>query len=284
MKAMDWYHLNMEKFEALINVREELHQAVQLVGMVGRSFLPPDPSDLSATSQWLNQSQSLGGSLITGNHQVRLALRIVDASLMFLDSNGQVIDQFPLANEYYPDVVQWVSSKLADEGLDISKFSQELPYQIPDYDHSRPFSAFPDHYLAEFSGYFSNANNLMAEIQSQYQSSEIVCWPHHFDIATLITVAADPDPEKAKTVGLGLSPGDTYYNRPYFYINTWPHLSKKQLQNETWSSAGTWHTRDWIGAVLPADKVITWESEEQQYAKVKMFLCEGVEKLQKLLA
>ncbi|MGI9543516.1 MAG: DUF5996 family protein [Cyclobacteriaceae bacterium] len=283
MEATNWYHLNVEEFQTIAKVRDELHQALQLVGMVSRSFLPPDPSDVHATSQWLNQSQSLAGNLVTGNHQLRMALRIVDTSLLFLDANEQVIDQFPLANEYYSDVVQWVSSKLADEGFDISKFNQHLPYQIPAYDQNRSFTAFQDHILSEFSGYFKNAHNLLGEIRSEYQSSTIVCWPHHFDIATLITLKPDPDPEKAKTIGLGLSPGDSYYDLPYFYLNTWPYLTKEQIQNETWSSAGTWHTKDWIGAVLPADKIITWESGEQQYAKVKMFLNEGVEMLQKLL-
>lgn len=283
MEAKNWFHLNMEQFETLHKLKEELHQAIQLVGMVSRSFLPPDPSDEQATSQWLSKSQSLAGNLANGRHQLRLALRITDASLLFLDAEEQVIDQLKLANEYYPDVLQWIQSKLADEGFAASKFNQILPYQIPDYDPGKQFSAFPDHALAEFSGYYSNAHNLLTEIQSKYQSSAIVCWPHHFDIATLITLESDPDPEKAKTIGMGLSPGDSYYNLPYFYINTWPYLTKEQIQNETWSSAGTWHTQDWIGTVLPADKIITWESGEQQYAKVKMFLNEGVEKLQKLL-
>jgi hypothetical protein len=47
------------------------------------------------------------------------------------------------------------------------------------------------------------------------------CWPHHFDIATLLSLGRG-DPEGAAAIGIGMSPGDAYYPQPHFYISPWP--------------------------------------------------------------
>lgn len=51
--------------------------------------------------------------------------------------------------------------------------------------------------------------------------SPVRCWAHHFDIATYVGLEVG-DPELARAVGVGLSPGDASYEQPYFYVNPWP--------------------------------------------------------------
>ena len=41
-------------------------------------------------------------------------------------------------------------------------------------------------------------------------ASEVRCWPHHFDIATLIEVVGATGAEPAHTIGAGMGPGDQY--------------------------------------------------------------------------
>ena len=48
--------------------------------------------------------------------------------------------------------------------------------------------------------------------------SEARIWPHHFDIGALITLSADGQ----QSIGLGMTPGDTHFDQPYFYCSPYP--------------------------------------------------------------
>ncbi len=58
--------------------------------------------------------------------------------------------------------------------------------------------------------------------------SAVRCWPHHFNIATYVFLETG-NPETARGVGVGMSPGDEGYGERYFYINGWPHLDASKL-------------------------------------------------------
>jgi hypothetical protein len=88
---------------------------------------------------------------------------------------------------------------------------------------------------------------LDALVASTPNAAPVRCWPHHFDIATLVEVAA------GKTVGFGMDPGDVYYTEPYFYVNMYPFPSAPPTT--TLPIGGSWHSREWIGAVLPGSRL-----------------------------
>jgi hypothetical protein len=101
--------------------------------------------------------------------------------------------------------------------------------------------------------------------------SDVRCWPHHFDIAVLIGVAA------GRTVGAGMEPGDVYYDEPYFYVN----LSPRPAAPPTAALAGhgSWHTHEWIGAVLPVSRL-----GENAVDDVRAFLNSAIEASRAILA
>src|SRR4029079_7803840 len=103
---------------------------------------------------------------------------------------------------------------------------------------------------------------------SDSQASDVRCWPHHFDIATLIT------PAEGKSVGVGLEPGDNYYDEPYFYVNMLPAPDAKALPDSL-EGDGVWHTQEWIGAVLPVSR-ITSDSQSQE-SQVQRFLRSAID-------
>jgi hypothetical protein len=81
-------------------------------------------------------------------------------------------------------------------------------------------------------------------------------------VGTLITLDADADPEKARSIGIGLSPGDGSYDQPYFYVTPWPYPDAAVLP--TLEAGVEWHTTGWTGAVLTADRLISAPHEDQQ--------------------
>jgi hypothetical protein len=71
------------------------------------------------------------------------------------------------------------------------------------------------------------------------------CWPHHFDFATLTSF---PSPNgEAAFVGVGFSPGDHYYDEPYFYVSLYPAPDKERLPRL--AALGHWHTHEFTAAI-----------------------------------
>ena len=60
--------------------------------------------------------------------------------------------------------------------------------------------------------------------------------------------------ETARSVGIGLSPGDHYYPQPYVYVSPSPHLKAADL----WAlpPPGHWHTQGFVGAVATGDEIL----------------------------
>jgi hypothetical protein len=94
---------------------------------------------------------------------------------------------------------------------------------------------------------FARCRRVGVGAEVEPNASEVRCWPHHFDIATLIEVA------RGKTIGVGMEPGDVYYDEPYFYVNLHPRPAAPPTA--LLGGHGTWHTHEWIGAVLPVSRL-----------------------------
>ena len=108
--------------------------------------------------------------------------------------------------------------------------------------------------LAELARWFFNASEALSKVAAAHDAaSPARCWPHHFDLATLITVAEHDDPEQASSVGVGMSPGDGSYDEPYWYVNPWPTPDASDLLP---LEVGGWHSEGWIGAVLTGSSLV----------------------------
>ncbi len=97
------------------------------------------------------------------------------------------------------------------------------------------------------------------------------CWPHHFDIASLVTLSRDADGSATSTVGVGLAPGGDDYDRWYWYVTPWPYPSEAHLPT---IGIGAWHTEGWTGAVLEAGTLLALPGPERTGA-VEGFLAEA---------
>ena len=98
--------------------------------------------------------------------------------------------------------------------------------------------------LVELAAWFANADYSLVRVQRQMigrklTASDVRCWPHHFDLATLISFPARDDCVTGY-VGAGLSPGDEYYDEPYFYVSVYPKPDSAALPRLP--KLGHWHT------------------------------------------
>ena len=194
------------------------------------------------------------------------ALHLPELALELLDDGDAVVARLPLRGETLERALGWLTDEVNRHA------SNALPSVLipPDYElpqhpiaDGAPFGDCERAALLELAAWYSNASAFMSVIENTTEgASPVRVWPHHFDIATLITL--DPnetDPEKARSIGFGLSPGDDSYDEPYFYLNPWPFPEAVDLP--ALEGNALWHTDGWVGAILPAHRIASEETAEQ---------------------
>ena len=114
--------------------------------------------------------------------------------------------------------------------------------------------------------YYAETRPLLADIIATNPAASPICiWPHHFDMATLMTYPGATEAE-TKYLGVGLSPGDKGYDEPYWYITPYPYPDVAKLPE---LPVGSWHTEGWVGGVLTASQV-------QDESTIRTFIDAGV--------
>jgi hypothetical protein len=63
-------------------------------------------------------------------------------------------------------------------------------------------------------------------------------------------------------VGVGLSPGDEYYDEPYFYVSVYPEPDPQVLP--TLPMLGHWHGRDFMAAVATAHRIVATKNQQAE--------------------
>src|SRR4029079_17809264 len=113
-------------------------------------------------------------------------------------------------------------------------------------------------------------------------ASPVRCWPHHFDLATLLQLDGPAAGESGRSIGAGFSPGDGERQEPYLYVTPWPYPAEPALP--TLAGGGSWHREGWLGAGLPASRIVGAGSTGAQRRQVESFLDSAVAACRVLLA
>lgn len=264
---MTWQPLRPDLCRALSDTRRQLHHAAQLATAFGISYVDPRDDDSHASLEWLPDAGAIASRPV---RDVRVALRVRDLTLLV---NGH---EFALRDQTIERGAEWVRERLSGKGLPQDRYTLTRHFEIPPHPvgEGQPFTADAGQ-LEELSKWFGNAAELLTELAAtRGDASEVRCWPHHFDIASLISVSP------GKTIGVGMEPGDEYYDEPYLYVNLHPAPAPDALHDAP--SGGTWHKRDWIGAVLPGSRLPTEPAAQAAFAKE--FIRSAVRTNERLLA
>ena len=249
----------------LSEARLQAHHALQLGTRIARAYLEPKQDDSHTNFGWDMKSGALvGRGVATKQGAIHFALRIADLTTLLVDDSGEATASLPLNGRTLTEASNWVSAEVERHGLKRGRLNDPLHFEIlphPVADHE-PFSV--DESFAELASYYSNASLVLSAVAAAEPSaSEVRCWPHHFDIATLITVSDD------RFVNAGLSPGDGSYDRPYFYVSPWQYPQTEDLPE---LPAGHWHREGWTGAVLAAEQMTETRNPADQFQLAMGFL------------
>ncbi len=240
--------------------RLQLHYAAGLLASTAHSLLAHASDDSHSAlnlradgSAFATQSLNASG-LTLGLQLDTLQLRWRDDAMappsQSLDAHSAAAPQtFALPGATVADAYRWLNAS--------------RPANTPQI-NARTFPDFPAHALADGATFdrahadvrialghtYAMAGQIFSGLHvspgdaSDWSESPIRLWPHHFDLGLLITLER-PDHQ----IGVGLSPGDSSYDQPYFYVSPYPQPPAGALLPD-WQRDGHWHSEGFCALVL----------------------------------
>lgn len=258
---MSWRPLGKVLPTQLSRARLQLHWAAQLVSAPGTSLLPAT-SDYGQTNLAWDAALGVLAGRHVGASSRQAALLFEGLSLVVLE-NGVERSSQPLAGSTMQQALEWLSESFTGESAALALPEHEMPsHPLGD---GASFSGADAAERSELAAWFANASaSLHAAVSGEAAASFVRCWPHHFDVAALITLDAGEDAEEARSIGVGFSPGDGSYDQPYFYVTPWPYPEADVLPQL--SHDAHWHREGWTGAVLTGERLISEPADRQSRA------------------
>ena len=187
---------------ALTEARVALHWAVQVVAAAARALIPAMPDDSHTSLEWSTPHRLLVGGLTPG--KMRLGLRPSDLTLVVVDASGDPQRELPLAGRTLEAAFAWAAEALGSPALGMPS------YEMPDHmvAHGGAFGDTDPSALAELARWYASADVLLRDFVASRSyptehASPVRCWPHHFDLATLVSLPGGA-PSGARTIGVGL--------------------------------------------------------------------------------
>src|SRR6267142_868339 len=172
----DWSKMGRTPPAALVGVRSLAHHAGQWATKAARANLSAAPDDSHSAFIWDTLHAALVSRVLPAKGGgVRVGIRVARLELI-VTSGDSVLDAFQFDGKTDAAAGAWIDSKLHALGLKPA-VGVKLPYVLPG-------------------------------------PGPLLCGPHHFDLAMLVRLDAGAS-ESARSVGVGVSPGDEFYAQPY---------------------------------------------------------------------
>ena len=274
MGAGGWERLGRVPLEALGPSLMHMHWAAQPLSWFGEAYAPHRADYGQRALTWDRGPGVSTARMISAasDDGIRLGVTFASSRYQILDPSGTVAAEKALAGSTLAELTKWIGTSAGRVGLDPGRFVPLSTGKVPPaaVADGAPFGGGDTEGLAELARCFGNADAALEDVRGRYPAAGPVwTWPHHFDMATLLTVLEDPDPERTRSVGVGLSPGDVSYAAPYFYVTPWPYPDPADLPD---LPVGSWHREPWVGAVLQGSDILEAGDAVAQADRVARFL------------
>ena len=289
----NWQPLTRPRASEVEDTRKQLHWAAQLVSALGNTLCDPRSDYAHTNLEWSTAHCGLLSQASNTSPSLRALLCFPDVSIVLLsdspsdrgDGSQQTVATIPLEGLRFSEAMDLLAAAVAKQlGRDTVKLERprhDLPVHPVDPDGAAaPFGGWKPHALVELTRWFSNGDRALRELRSHdARASEVRCWPHHFDIATLLVVEredpADPSSEVTRSLGVGMTPGDGSYADAYWYVTPWPYPASPDLP--ALDGGGIWHKDGWVGAVLTSTALRNPQAERFiEFLRSALAACEGM--------
>lgn len=246
--------------------RRAAHVACQVPAAFGASRLPDAGDHQHTNLGWDGRSGALLGRDVAG---LRAGVQLAPLRWVLVDARGRQVAAMPAAGAGLDDGLAWLRrAAVAAGGEDAPIALGGWPRPSPDAGGAVP-NADADA-LDQLGRWFGMADAVIGRLRAaEPTASEVRVWPHHFDLATLITLDAGPSDGETRTLGVGLSPGDDAIDEPYVSVSPWPYPAARTGPA---LRLGSWWTDGWFGATLRGS-----ELGDRPDLRMASFIAEAVE-------
>lgn len=278
---MEWSDFPRISTKDWVFARRQFHLGVQNVAIVGRTYLPESENDENAILHWIPGFWRMAGQWVKGEEKtIRSSISFEDFNLYLVDQKVSTLAHFPLQDKTHNQLMIWLEEQILSLGLFSKHLNQKLPYSLPGIKDlaKEKFEEISPALCKNFGQYYHNTYLILNELKKLFpDASSCRIWPHHFDEAMTYVLKESGDPATNTSVSAGFSPGDQYYQEPYFYVNSWPYVEPERLIEH---KMGIPHEKDWVGFVLKVSDVL---NEIDQYEFVYDFMSESMSFLSNIL-
>lgn len=261
---------DIERFDARRNNRKLLteawrqaHFAAQAAAELGKGWAEAKDDDSHSSMFWRSSHwwRGLIGHDTVGETAFRSSLHFDDLVLRIEREEHEVVAELALSGRTLDEAIAWIRAE-AERLIG------------PPLQEAQPAPDLPDHRLGS-GGKFKRVRQLDSlaelydistlEVCSHFLRTRFplfpypLCWPHHFDLASLLVVARDEDGTMTRTIGMGVTPPDSVDEEGYWYVSPWTKhpVDNVELRDLLY---GRWHQRE--GALPMAVRPVN-ESAEQ---------------------
>ena len=265
MDGTAWRPLRGVDRSQLREARLQAHHATQWLARAARACIPARPDDAHTSLGWDDRLDGFTTHALRDG--VRLGLKIADPALIVLDNGGA--PTLRLDGQRDAAAREWLGARIAALGFDPAGLDAPAPYTIPAHavadGGTYAVGGLADAF-AELAAWFANADRTLDGVRTAmagrgFAASAVRCWPHHFDIATLALLDAI-GVDHVRSANAGLSPGDDWYDEPYFYVSPYPYPDAARLP--ALPPLGHWHMRGFTAAIAPATLILATRDREAE--------------------
>ncbi|MCW5517678.1 hypothetical protein [Muriicola sp. Z0-33] len=223
-----------------------MYLAAQYLAAAGISFLDKIADDSHTNLGFVTGNASLNTRQLNQEGDV-LSLNYERFTLNW---NGKANNEsIRLDGNTHQQIVNWIEDQARQAAMEQSytfNFHYDLPYDIED---NFTFKLLDASRLSELTHLRILAQLVLEKfLSAEGLTSEIRVWPHHFDTG----VYAIDQQDAALAIGAGLAIPDTVADEHYFYLSVYKNHKAIATENLDPLSNGRWHSKGFVGAVLPA--------------------------------
>ncbi|MEM6819071.1 MAG: hypothetical protein AAF578_09770 [Pseudomonadota bacterium] len=228
-----------------------VHLACQPLSRAARANRVAESDDSHSSFGWHAGYNALVTLPLGQAQRFQLGFGFSDVSVLWFEED-RIVDRLHVGDSDELGLNAWVDQHLVRAGL-VSIAEAQMPYTL---EATPEFATLADmdREVRILGDWFGVAHEVIVEIVQAFEEiavrpPSIRCWPHHFDLAVLLQLD-EGDAEVARSVGVGLSPGDEHYDQPYFYCSPWPVSEATALPELP--PPLRWHTQGFTSAIALA--------------------------------
>lgn len=225
--------------------RDSLHQAAQVLSVIKKACIAPQPNALHLSMRIVPEGLSTG-ALSIGTFTLNYGTGAIDY-YSFPDSQPSHVPLSHHNPRLLPmQLMQEVAKARPDQTLRVLPKASDL---------TTPFMIDPQ-IGAEYASVQYTVFTALARFRARVTGlmTPLVVWPHGFDLSMLWFPpggSGSPDEQTVPHLNFGFSPFSAGFPRPYLYVYAWP--TPKNLNNKLLPSPAKWHNGSWTGVVVDYD-------------------------------